>query len=103
LQLGVGRSFREALSFSAEIGTTYRYESDSLGGVRHLVRRSLEVALGTGVRFRPAQPSDPAWIRNVAAPFGGAGILRHVRLDLVGRWDLVRGSGGAAVSLGREF
>jgi len=102
LRVGVGRVFREALSFSAEIGTTYRYELDTTVQLRHLVRRSLELDLGAGIRFRPAQPSDPAWIRNLVGT-GPQAILRHLRLDVGGSWDLVRGSAGGAVSLGREF
>lgn len=108
LRLGVGREFRQALHFSAEIGTTYREQTDTSTGTsdRKLVRRSLEASIGTSLKFRPRQASDPDWIRALADPLGGSGaewLLRDMQIGVQGTWDLVQGAGRGAVTLGRDF
>lgn len=105
LRIGVGRDFRRSLAFSAELGTTYREQTDSVSLERKLVRASLEASLGTSLRFRPRQDSDPAWIAALVDPFsaGSSVVLRGVQMGVQGTWDLVRGGGRASFSLGRAF
>jgi hypothetical protein len=106
LRLGVGREFRQALHFSAEIGTTYREQTDTATSERKLVRRSLEAAIGTSLKFRPRQASDPAWIQALTDPLGGSGaewLLRDMQIGVQGTWDIVQGSGRGALTLGRDF
>jgi len=106
LRIGVGREFRQALHFSAEIGTTYREQTDTSTSERKLVRRSLEAAIGTSLKFRPRQASDPDWIRVLVDPLAGSGaewLLRDLQIGVQGSWDLVQGAGRGAVTLGRDF
>jgi hypothetical protein len=105
LRLAVGREFRQALHFAAELGTTYREQTDSVTHERSAMRRSLEATIGTSLRFRPRQPSDPDWIQVLVDPFGGSSsrVLRDVQIGVQGTWDLVQGAGRGAVTLGRDF
>ena len=104
LRLGVGREFRQALHFSAEIGTTYREQTDTTAHDRSWMRRSLEASIGTSLRFRPRQTSDPDWIQVLVDPFGGSSgrILRDMQIGVQGTWDLVH-AGRGALTLGRDF
>jgi hypothetical protein len=70
------------------------------------MRSSLEATLETSLSLRPRQDSDPDWIAFLVDPLsGGDGsrFLRGLKIGVQGTWDLVRGGGRAAFTLGREF
>lgn len=108
LRVGLGRAFRDAVEFQGELATSYARLENPLHGGKEWVRRSLELRLGTKLRFRPWVPlDDPSWLRPVVDPLGGVAqegfLLRGWELGVSASWDLVGGKARPAVELSRSF
>lgn len=107
LRVGVGRAFREAVEFQGELATTYARVANPVLGRKEWVRRSLELRLGTRLRFRPwVSLDDPSWLRPVVDPLGASRegfLLRGWELGVSASWDLVGGKARPAVELSRSF
>lgn len=109
LRLGVSRDFRDALSFQGELATSYGDEVDHETGDRELVRKSLEIRLGSRLKFRPWGASEgDSWMRKFVDPQGlrarsGGFLLRGWELGVSAGWDLVGGQAVPAVELAKRF
>lgn len=105
---GVSREFRQALEFRGGLSTTYAEDFDPRDGARRFVRRSLELKLGTRLKFRPwVSADDPAWMRGVIDPASGFSsedfLLRGWEVGVSAGWDMVTGKAKPALELSRSF
>lgn len=108
LRAGMSRDFRGAMLFQGEIATTYAKSPDPAGGGDRLVRRSLDLRLGTRLRFRPWVASDdPEWLRSIVDPRVGGGvdgfILRGWEVGVSAGWDFVTGNAKPSIEVGKAF
>jgi len=108
VRLGLSRGFRQALDFQGQLSTSYARATDPADGKERMVRRSLELRLGTRLKFRPwVATDDPAWIRNLVDPAPGLSdgdfLLRGWEIGVSAGWDLVSGQARPAFELARAF
>ena len=108
LRAGVSREFREALEFRGALATSYAKGVDPRDGGRRYVRRSLELKLGTRLKFRPwVSADDPAWMRGMIDPARGPSsgdfLLRGWEVGVSAGWDMVTGTAKPALELSRSF
>lgn len=108
LRAGVSREFRQALEFRGALSTSYSRDVDPRDGARRLVRRGLELKLGTRLKFRPwVSAEDPAWMRAVIDPARGESgsdfLLRGWEVGVSAGWDMVTGKARPALELTRSF
>lgn len=108
LRAGMSREFRQALEFRGALATSYAKGVDPSDGARRLVRRSLELKLGTRLKFRPwVSADDPVWMRSVVDPAwdvsSGGFLLRGWELGVSAGWDMVTGKAKPAVEISRSF
>lgn len=108
VRLGLLREFRDAIGFHGQLSTSYSRRIDPASGAEELVRNSLELHLGTRIRFRPwgADEGD-SWMRQIVDPLVGTGpegfLLRGWEIGVSAAWDLVGGEARPAVELSRRF
>lgn len=108
VRLGLSRGFRQALEFQGQLSTSYARATDPADGKERMVRRSLELRLGTRLKFRPWVASDdPTWIRTLVDPAPdlseGGFLLRGWEVGVSAGWDLVSGQARPALELTRSF
>lgn len=108
LRAGVSREFRQAFEFRGALATAYAKGDDPRDGVRRLVRRSLELKLGTRLKFRPwMSAEDPQWMRGIVDPASAWSssdfLLRGWELGVSAGWDMVTGKAKPALELSRSF
>lgn len=108
VRAGMSREFRQALEFRGAVATSYANGVDPRDGVRRLVRRSLELKLGTRLKFRPwVSADDPVWMRSVVDPVwdisSGGFLLRGWELGVSAGWDMVTGKAKPALEVSRSF
>lgn len=108
LRAGVSREFRQALEFRGGLATSYAKDVDPRDDARRFVRRSLELKLGTRLKFRPwVSADDPAWMRGVIDPTRGSSngdfLLRGWEVGVSAGWDMVTGKAKPALELSRSF
>ena len=108
LRLGLSRVFRDALVFQGEMATAYADETNAETGKREFVRRSLDLRLGTRLRFRPwGIDEGDSWMRRIVDPKilpGPDGfLLRGWEVGLSAGWDVVSKSAHPAFEIARSF
>lgn len=108
LRAGVSREFRQALEFRGALATSYEKGVDPRDDARRYVRRSLELRLGTRLKFRPwVSADDPAWMRGVVDPAPGLSpgdfLLRGWEVGVSAGWDMVTGKARPALEVSRTF
>lgn len=108
VRLGVSREFRDAIGFHGQLSTSYSRQPDPATGADELVRNSLELHLGTRIRFRPwGSDEGDTWMRGIVDPRIGTApdgfLLRGWEIGVSATWDLVGGEARPAVELSRRF
>ena len=108
LRLGISREFRDALVFQGELSTTYSNETDPESGADEFVRRSLDIRLGTRLKFRPWGAAEgDSWMRQFVDPHIRPGpdgfLLRGWEIGLSAGWDVVTGSAHPAIEIAKTF
>lgn len=110
MQLGVEKTFSQALSFRVQGSTLYRKSISSIAsdsGERKWIRSGLGLAVGTSLRFRPwLADRDPTWIQALIDPFSGGAVARFLydwEIGAMVQLDALTGTSKAGATVGRWF